>query len=201
MRIKLPLVIFLGVLVGAGSAYFIGTSRNSGPQPGPLGASGKAQIGGPFALVDQTGKAVTEKDYAGKPMLVFFGFTNCPDICPSGLQVLTAALDKLAAKSDQLTPLFITVDAERDTPEKLAAYIKSFHPRITALSGSPEAVAAAIKTYRVYAKKIPDDKTPGAYSMDHSSFFYLMDASGQYTKHFPHTIDADKLAGEIAAVL
>ncbi len=201
MRLNLPLVIVLGVLVGAGSAYFIGTSRSVGPPPVVLATTGKAQIGGPFSLIDQTGKAVTEKDYAGKPMLVFFGFTNCPDICPSGLQVMTAALDMLAAKSDRLTPLFITVDAERDTPEKLAAYIKSFHPRITALSGSPEAIAAAIKTYRVYAKKVPDDKTPGAYSMDHSSFFYLMDASGQYAKHFPHTIDADKLASEIEAAL
>jgi protein SCO1 len=201
MNAKLPLVVILGILVGGGSAYLIATTGSNGQLPAVPPATGTALIGGPFSLVDQSGKAVTDKTYAGKPMLVFFGFTNCPDVCPSGLQVMTAALDKLAAKADRLTPLFITVDPERDTPAKLAEYIKSFHPGITALSGPADNVAAAVKAYRVYAKKIPDEKTPGAYSIDHTSFFYVMDASGQYTKHFPHTIDAGKLASELEAVL
>lgn len=201
MNAKLPLVVILGILVGAGSAYLIATTGSKGQLPAVPPATGTALIGGPFSLVDQTGKAVTDKTYSGKPMLVFFGFTNCPDVCPSGLQVMTAALDKLAAKADRLTPLFITVDPERDTPAKLAEYIKSFHPRITALSGPADDVAAAVKTYRVYAKKIPDEKTPGAYSIDHTSFFYVMDAAGQFTKHFPHTIDAGKLASELEAVI
>jgi protein SCO1 len=199
MRASLPLAIVLGVLAGAGSAYVIGSSRGTQPATGVI-TTGKALIGGSFSLVDHKGKQVTEKDYAGKPMLVFFGFTNCPDICPSGLQIITTALDQLGDKAQNITPLFVTVDPERDTPEKLASYVASFHPRIIGLSGPAENVTAMSKTYRVYAKKIPDDKTPGAYNIDHSSFFYLMDSTGQYVKHFPHSVDANKLATELAAL-
>jgi protein SCO1/2 len=134
-------------------------------------------------------------------MLVYFGFTNCPDVCPSGLQTLTVALDKLGDKAERLTALFITIDPERDTPQTLAAYIKSFHPRIQALSGSVDDVQAAIKTYRVYAVKVPDASDPKRYNIDHSSFFYLMDAQGRYVKHFPHSTDAGSLAEALAAAL
>ena len=130
-------------------------------------------------------------------MLVFFGFTNCPDICPSALQTITVALDTLGDKADRLTPVFITLDPERDTPEVLAAYVKSFHSRIQGLTGSPEEVQAAIKAYRVYAKKVADESDPSRYSVDHSGFFYLMDAQGTYLTHFPHSIDAEQLAAKL----
>lgn len=191
------IALALGLFAGVGTAYIaLNLPGNSGPQ-----ATGRVAIGGPFSLLDTTGQRRTEKDYAGKPMLVFFGFTNCPDVCPSGLQTLTVALDKLGDKANGLTPLFITVDPERDTPQSMAAYIKSFHPRIQGLTGTPQDVQAAIKAYRVYAVKVPDEKDPTRYSVDHSSFFYLMNANGEYTKHFPHSTDADVLAKALAAAL
>jgi protein SCO1 len=198
MSSKLALALVFGVLAGAAAAFI---TLNVPATPGPSPGTGQAAIGGPFTLTDTTGARRTEKDFAGKPMLVYFGFTNCPDVCPSGLQTLTVALNKLGDKADRLTPLFITIDPERDTPESLAAYIKSFHPRIQALSGSPEDVQATIKTYRVYAVKVPDASDPKRYNIDHSSFFYLMDAQGRYVKHFPHSTDAGQLAEALAAAL
>jgi protein SCO1/2 len=192
MASKLAIALVLGALAGAGAAYVTLSVPATGP--GQSDGQGRVAIGGPFTLTDATGARRTEKDYLGKPLLVMFGFTNCPDICPSGLQTLTVALDKLGDKAEGVTPVFITVDPERDTPQALAAYIKSFHPRIQALTGSVEEVQAAVKAYRVYAKKVPDANDPTRYSVDHSSFYYLMDAQGQYVKHFPHSTSADVLA-------
>src|SRR5690349_7329011 len=106
---------------------------------------GQAMVGGPFTLVDHTGKQVTDRDFRGRIMLVFFGFTFCPDVCPSGLQVIAAALDKLGPQAQKITPILITIDPERDTPAQLAAYVKSFHPRLVGLTGTPEEIAAVVK--------------------------------------------------------
>lgn len=199
MPSKLLIALALGLAAGAGAAY-VTLNVPAGPES-QVSSTGRVAIGGPFNLVDTTGQRRTEKDYAGKPMLVFFGFTNCPDVCPSGLQTLTVALDKLGDKANGLTPLFITVDPERDTPQSLAAYIKSFHPRIQALTGTPDEVNAAVKAYRVYAVKVTDAKDPARYNIDHSSFFYLMNSKGEYVKHFPHSTDANVLADALAAAL
>ncbi len=187
-------LILAGLVAGAGLAYVM-LSAN-GPQTGAV-VTGKALIGGPFSLVDQTGKRVTEKDFLGRPMLIFFGYRNCPDICPSGLQVVTAALEKLGDRAKDLQPVFITVDPARDTPEKLAEYLKSFSPRFTGLSGTPEEVAAAAKAYRVYYQKVEDEKFKDTYSMDHSAIFYLMGADGQFITHIPHTTDVDKVVAAL----
>ncbi len=168
---------------------------------GTAGTSGKALVGGPFRLIEHTGREVTDKDYLGKPMLVMFGFTSCPDICPSGLQVMSAALDKLGSTSTDVSALFITLDPERDTPQKLADYVHSFHPQIRGLSGPADAVAAAVKAYRVYAKKVPDTGSSGGYTIDHSSFFYVMNRRGEFDTHLPHTVDPDKLAQRLRSVL
>lgn len=200
MPSKLLIALALGLAAGAGAAY-VTLNVPAGLEGQTQSSTGRVAIGGPFSLVDTTGQRRTEKDYAGKPMLVFFGFTNCPDVCPSGLQTLTVALDKLGDKANGLTPLFITVDPERDTPQSLAAYIKSFHPRIQGLTGTPDEVNAAVKAYRVYAVKVTDAKDPTRYNIDHSSFFYLMNSSGEYVKHFPHSTDANVLADALAAVL
>lgn len=162
---------------------------------------GRALVGGPFSLVDHTGRRVTEKDFKGRYMLVMFGFTSCPDICPSGLQVMSAALDKLGPKADRITPLMITLDPERDTPQALAAYVPSFHKRLLGLSGSRDEIAAAAKQYRVYYKKVPDEKNPGAYSIDHSALIYLMGPDGAYVAHFPHATNPDALAERLAKLL
>lgn len=199
-RRTLLLALLLGLAAGVMTAVFVladfgqsGASREA--------STGKALIGGPFSLVKGDGQRVTEKDFAGKPMLVFFGFTHCPDVCPSGLQVIAAALDQLGDKAKGLTPVFITVDPARDTPEVTAQYVTSFHPDIVGLSGSDEDVAGAIKAYRVYAKKVEDGATADNYNVDHSAFLYLMDAKGEFVKHFSHSVDADTLAAELGKAL
>lgn len=196
--------LILTALVGLAAGVVAAVLLLALPDPMPPGSqpqsTGRALIGGPFTLTDDTGRRVTEKDFAGKPMLVFFGFTNCPDICPSGLQVMAAALEELGPKADELTPVFITLDPERDTPEVLKDYVKSFSPRIVGLTGSPAEAAAAAKAYRVYAKKAPADEA-GNYSVDHSSFMYLMSREGEFVKHFPHTVGPSELAQGLASAL
>ena len=136
-------------------------------------------IGGPFALVDHTGKPRTDADFRGKLMLVYFGFTWCPDICPTDLQNIGLALDELGDAADKVQPLFITVDPARDTPEHLRDYVPMFHPRLIGLTGSAAAIHSAAAAYRVYFAQVPlkgDD-----YTVDHSSFIYLMGADGKYS--------------------
>jgi protein SCO1/2 len=211
MYVKLIIVSIVSVIVGGFLAAsmlsrigWVGGVPSAGPVAGTSGTiatTGKALVGGPFTLTDHTGKRVTEKDFLGRNMLVFFGFTYCPDICPSGLSVLTAALDQLGSAADMVTPVFVTIDPERDTPEKMAEYIKSFHPRLVGLTGSKEDVAAAIKAYRVYAKKVPDERDPKSYTMDHSSIAYLMGTDGQFRAFFPDLTKPDPLAAEIRKAL
>jgi protein SCO1/2 len=182
-----------GLLTGAALGALALHTGGSLPA-GQTETTGRATVGGPFNLIDQTGKHVTDKDYRGKYMLVFFGYTNCPDICPAGLQVMSAALDKLRHRADDIVPIFITLDPGRDTPEKMASYVKSFHPRLVGLTGSDGEVAAAAKAYRVYYQKVADDKDPSQYSIDHSAIFYLMGKDGTLLTPIPHTNDVDQLA-------
>ncbi|MBS7539269.1 SCO family protein [Ancylobacter lacus] len=144
----------------------------------PAGVAGPSAVGGPFELVDQDGRTVTDKTFAGTPFLVFFGFTHCPDICPTTLSDLSQVFDELGPDSRKLSALFVTVDPERDTPAVMKSYIGSFHPSILGLSGSPEQVAAAIKAYRVYARKVPTQG--GDYTMDHTAVVYLMGKDGSF---------------------
>ncbi len=215
MNIKVVSLALAGLVTGAALAvlWLQPVQPTSGPvgqaaspseaTTGPVSAAttGKALVGGPFTLTDHTGQRVTDKDFLGRYLLVFFGFTNCPDICPSGLQVMSAALDKLGPTADAVTPIFITVDPERDTVEKLAAYVKSFHPRLVGLTGSSDEIAAAIKTYRVYAQKVEDDKTPGAYSYDHAALFYVMGKNGQFIAPIPHSTDVNEVASALTKAL
>lgn len=200
MRPRLMAIVLAGLAIGGMAAWMLRTPHGPAPESGKQ-VTGKALIGGPFALTDHTGRKVTEKDFLGRKTLVFFGFTSCPDICPSGLQVMSAALDSLGSKADQITPLFISVDPERDTPEKLAAYVKSFHPRLVGLTGTKSEVDAAAKAYRVYYKKAPAAEGSTDYGVDHTSFFYLMDEKGEFIRHFTHPIEAPKLAAELAKSL
>lgn len=201
------LAAILGLAAGIASATLIYSIPDLGPidksaKPGDAQTvtTGKALIGGAFSLLDPTGKRVSEADFSGKPMLVYFGFTHCPDICPAGLQVIAAALEKLGPKAEGLTPLFITVDPARDTPEVVGPYAASFDKRIIGLSGTPDDIAKVGKAYRVYMQKAGE---PGAkdYSVDHSSFMYLMNSKGEFVKHFPHTVSADTLATELGNAL
>lgn len=159
---------------------------------------GKALVGGPFALTDHTGKRVTEKDFEGKYALVFFGYTYCPDVCPAELQVMTAAMEQLGAKSEKVTPVFITIDPKRDTVEQMASYVSNFHERLVGLTGSSEEIRAVAKAYRVYYAKAKDDGSSADYLMDHSSIVYLMDPKGEYAAHFSYGTGPEKMAEGIA---
>ncbi len=167
--------------------------------PGGKG-SGTALIGGPFALTDQNGKRVTEKDFLGKYALIFFGYTYCPDICPTELQVMSAALDQMGPKADAIQPVFITIDPARDTPEVLKSYVENFHPRMMGLTGTPEDVAGVARAYRVYYSRAAGGDGAN-YLMDHSSILYLMGPDGKYLKHFTYMTDAKRLASELDAAL
>jgi protein SCO1/2 len=149
-------------------------------------------IGGPFQLTDQSGKLRSERDFRGQLMLVYFGFTTCPDICPTDLQAIALAMDQLGAGADAVQPLFITVDPERDTREHLADYVAMFHPRLLGLTGSAGAIESAADAYRVYYARVDFDK--GDYTVDHSAFIYLMDRDGTYLGFFPPGTAAEKIA-------
>ena len=163
--------------------------------------SGKALVGGPFTLTDTTGKRITDQDFRGKYMLVFFGYTSCPDICPTTLQLMAGVLEKLGPKADRITPIFISVDPERDTPKKLQSYVKSFDPRLIGLTGTPDEIAAAAKVYRLYYAKVPNKDKPGDYTMDHSSVIYVMDPKGDFVTHFTSTSSIDEMADKLGKLL
>lgn len=162
---------------------------------------GQALVGGPFTLIDETGRRVTDQDFRGKFLLVFFGFTYCPDVCPSGLQVMAAALDKLGPKAERITPVLISIDPERDTPAQLATYVKSFHPRLKGLTGTPAEIEAVTKSYRVYVRKVTDAKSTAGYTIDHSSIIYVMGPDGAYRTHFTHATSPDAIAERLSKLL
>jgi len=151
-------------------------------------------IGGPFRLVDHTGRPRTDADFRGKLLLVYFGFTYCPDVCPTDLQAIGLALDRLGPAAEAVQPLFITVDPERDTPQVLADYVPMFHPRLIGLSGDAAAVRQAARAYRVYYAKVPAGE---GYTVDHSGFIYLMDRAGHYVGFFPPGTPADRMIDAI----
>jgi protein SCO1/2 len=150
-------------------------------------------VGGPFELIDHAGKPRTERDFRGKLMLVYFGFTYCPDICPTDLQAIGLALDKLGAEAERVQPLFITVDPERDTAQHLAEYVPMFHPRLIGLTGSADAIRKAADAYKVYYAKVDLGKDPSDYTVDHTAFIYLMDRDGNYLGFFPPGTTADRM--------
>jgi len=162
--------------------------------------TGKPKIGGPFSLVDQDGKAVTEADFKGRFMLVYFGYTFCPDVCPTSLSAMADALDMLGDKADRIVPVFITVDPERDTPEQMKMYVQYFHPRLVGLSGTVEQVAAAANAYKAYFAKATEVGGED-YLMDHSSITYLMGPDGQFISHFSHGVDGEEMAKRLKEFL
>lgn len=186
------ILALLAALVIAGAAYYFSAQIQTAT------STGTALVGGPFTLTDQDGRKVTDKDFLGKYMLVFFGYTYCPDLCPTELQVMSAALDSLGAKADAIQPIFISFDAERDTPEVLKQYVSNFHPRLVGLTGTPEEIAVAAKAYRVYYSKVPGSSAPDTYLMDHSTITYLMDPQGKFLKHFSYSTDSADLAKALA---
>lgn len=172
------------LLLGIGGYLWLNGS------PGPL-------IGGPFTLTDGNGKQVTDGDFRGKYMLVYFGYTFCPDVCPTTLNAVADALDKLGPLADRIQPLFITVDPKRDTPPVVKQYAAAFTPRLIALTGTPDQIATVAREYRVYYAEHRTGPGPDDYSMDHSSILYLMSPTGGFVA----PIRADEPADEMAAEL
>jgi len=154
------------------------------------GGGGVALVGGPFHLTDQNGQVRTDADFRGQFLLVFFGYSHCPDTCPTTLQTITTAMDNLGSNAAKVTPMFITVDPDRDTPKVLKAYASNFTSRLVALTGSAEEIAAAAKEYRIYYKKVGDGAD---YSMDHTALVYLMGPDGGYLGHFSTEAKADDI--------
>ena len=168
-----------------------------GSASGDSRSSGAVTIGGPFSLVDQTGARVTDQTYAGRYRLIYFGYTFCPDACPTELQVMAQAMDDLGADTAKVQPIFVTIDPARDTPQQLAAYVPQFDKRLVGLTGSAEQIAAIAREYKVYYAKAETAGAPDAYAMNHSSFVYLMDPAGKFLTVFSSDDDASKIAASI----
>ena len=193
LRIILAAAAILLIAVAFGYQYgWFGTGDR---RPG---STGIAKIGGPFTLVDHKGSERRDSDFKGSLMLIYFGYTYCPDVCPTALQVMSVAMDVLGRDGRAVQPILITIDPERDTVAHLAKYVTNFHPRLVGLTGSVEAVNAAARGYRVYfAKSKPEGEKPASatdYLMDHTSIVYLMDRKGLYLTHFTHNTDSGAMA-------
>ena len=175
-RILLVLSAFVAGLVLCFGVILLVAGRGGSPI-----AQTTAAIGGPFQLVDQDGRPVSDLDLKGHPFLVFFGFTHCPDVCPTTLFEVSEVLRALGPDADKVNALFVTVDPERDTPDKLKDYLASFDPHLRALTGQSPAIDAIAKAYRVYVKKVPQEN---GYTMDHTAIVYLMDKDGRFVAPF-----------------
>ncbi len=163
----------------AGLALAAGVAACRGPAPPPAASAGPA-IGGPFQLIDQDGRPVSDRDLVGKPTVVFFGFTFCPEICPTTLARIAEWMKALGPDADRINVVFITIDPDRDKPAELKRYLASFDPRFRGFTGSDQAIAKAVREYDVYAQKVP--LAGGGYTMDHSTGIYLMDRKGRFAE-------------------
>ena len=160
------------------------------------GSTGTADVGGPFELVNQDGAKVTEKDFEGQLLLIYFGFTFCPDACPTALGVMAAAIEKLDVAGERVTPILISIDPARDTPQALKDYVGNFHPRMVGLTGTYEQIAKVAKEYKVFYQKAPG-ATGEDYLMDHSTLIYLMDGEGKFLTYFGPQATPDEVAEAI----
>lgn len=187
------LFLFLATVVAAGALWRLGDLR---VQRAQTITAETVELGGPFTLTDQNGIRRSESDFRGKYMLVFFGYTFCPDICPTTLAVMAAALDMMGPGADRIVPILISVDPVRDTPETLKTYLSAFGARFVGLTGSEEEIAVAARAYRVYVQAHKDQGD--SYTVDHSGVIYLMDPSGTFIANYSLSASPDKLAADLA---
>lgn len=198
------IALLLGLVIGVIS-YIITATDAPAPATAATQAAQTVQVGGPFTLTDQTGATVTEQTYHGKYMLIFFGFTFCPDICPTELQDALNAIE-IAGEPvvSRIQPIFITIDPARDTPEKLAEYVKMFGRGLVGLTGTDAQIAAVARAYKVYYARTEEEEGEESgddYMMDHSSFLYLMGPDGQHLKTFASGTDLDTMAAELKTLV
>ncbi|GBD41414.1 hypothetical protein HRbin39_00795 [bacterium HR39] len=203
MRRLLPPAVALLVAVLAG--LWLWNRTAPAPEADPAGAVTAVELGGPFELVDASGRTVTDRDFRGRWMLIFFGSTFCPDVCPTTLGTVAVALERLGPLADSVAPVFVSVDPERDTPEVVGEFVRQFDPRIVGLTGTPERIAEVAKRYRVFYRKVEPEEYGGAkgdpYLIDHSAWLYLFDPAGRFVKAFQHGVEPERLAAEIAAAM
>jgi protein SCO1/2 len=197
-RNRFALIPFL-LLVAALAGALLWREADSVPGMGRVVTSGEIAVGGPFQLVDQDGKKVSDADFRGRFMLIYFGYSFCPDVCPTTLGVMAEALDRMGADGRKIVPVFITVDPARDTPKVLKQYMAAFGPRFVGLTGDDAAIGKVEKAYRVYAKKRPldDAKPDGNYAVDHSSVMYLVGPDGKVVTYYDEAISPDDLAADL----
>ncbi len=188
-RLILVLGAFVAGLVLFSAVLFIVTGRNPTPIALP------SAVGGPFRLTDANSKPITDQDLKGRPFLVFFGFTHCPDVCPTTLFEVSEILRKLGPDADNMKVLFVSIDPERDTAPVLKNYLSSFDPHLVGVTGDVAAIAAMAKSYRVYVKKIPLEG--GNYTMDHTAIVYLMDKNGRFVAPFNAKRPPDEAAADL----
>lgn len=189
----IPYLLLVAALIGGVLWY----ESEKVPGLGRVVTTGQADVGGPFQLTDQSGKRVSDKDFRGHYMLIYFGYSFCPDVCPTTLAVMAQALEKLGDQSRRITPILITIDPERDTPKVLEDYVKAFGPSFVGLTGSADEIKDVEKKYRVYAVKRPLEG--GNYGMDHSSVIYLMGPDGKLVSFYDEAISPDDLAKDLRA--
>jgi protein SCO1/2 len=187
----IPYLLLVAALIGGVLWY----ESEKVPGLGRVVTTGQADVGGSFQLTDQSGKRVSDKDFRGRYMLIYFGYSFCPDVCPTTLAVMAQALEKLGDRSQRITPILITIDPERDTPKVLEDYVKAFGPSFVGLTGSADEIKAVEKKYRVYAVKKPLEG--GNYGMDHSSVIYLMGPDGKIVSFYDEAISPDDLAKDL----
>jgi len=195
---RLVRILAMAAALLAGAAALAGITIVLWPRGSEVAVSPSA-VGGPFSLTDQNGRTVTEADFQGRPFLVFFGFTNCPDICPTALFEMSEVFRRLGPDAEKASAIFISVDPARDTPEKLKDYLQSFHARISALTGTQADIDAVTKAYKAYAKRVPLEG--GDYTMDHSAIVYLMDKNGRFVAPFNLKRPADEAAKDLRKYL
>jgi protein SCO1/2 len=187
----IPYLLLVAALIGGVLWY----ESEKVPGLGRVVTTGQADVGGPFQLTDQSGKHVSDKDFRGRYMLIYFGYSFCPDVCPTTLAVMAQALEKLGDRSQRIAPILITIDPERDTPKVLEDYVKAFGPSFVGLTGTPDEIKIVEKKYRVYAVKKPLEG--GNYGMDHSSVIYLMGPDGKLVSFYDEAISPDDLAKDL----
>jgi protein SCO1/2 len=203
--VRLTVLALTGLAAGAMTALAVLPQARERLLPGAkVSISGEARVGGPFALTDQNGRAVTDADFRGRTVLVVFGSTSAPDATTPTLQVLSAALQKLGSKAERVVPVLIAVDPERDTPERLKRYVEDFHPRLIGLTGTPAQIAEAVAAYRVPGIRIRKGKDPAlhaGYTIASPPPIYVMGRDGRYRGHLSFAAGADAIAASLADML
>jgi protein SCO1 len=198
--VRFFLILGVGLLLLDVALFVLGRRMSTDDPGGYVVSTGTPAIGGPFTLVATDGQTVTDQTYRGKWMLIYFGYTFCPDACPTALTNMSMALKRLGNEADQIQPLFVTVDPKRDTRQVLGEYLKSFDPRIVGLTGSKEQALSAAKTYRIYIESRPDEGEDN-YLVDHSAYLYLMDPSGKFVGVIMGTTPGEEMAAQLRKLM